>query len=98
MKKYTFLGIALCLLFAVQAQKDTDDVLKTLDAKAANYGEIAQNIWEFAEMGYQEEMSSALLQSTLEKEGFTINKGIAGIPTAFVAEYGSGSPVIAVLG
>ncbi len=98
MKKYIFLGIALCLLFAVQAQKDTDAVLKTLDAKAANYGEIAQNIWEFAEMGYQEEMSSALLQSTLEKEGFTINKGIAGIPTAFIAEYGSGSPVIAVLG
>ncbi|MGB5378900.1 amidohydrolase, partial [Muriicola sp.] len=98
MKKYIFLGIALSLLLGVQAQKEADAVLKKLDAKAANYGEIAQNIWEFAEMGYQEEMSSALLQSTLEKEGFTINKGIAGIPTAFIAEYGSGSPVIAVLG
>ncbi len=49
-------------------------------------------------MGYQEEQSSALLQKTLKKNGFTINKGVAGIPTAFIAEYGSGSPVIAILG
>ena len=49
-------------------------------------------------MGYQEEKSAALLQQTLSDEGFSIKKGVAGMPTAFIAEYGSGSPVIAILG
>jgi aminobenzoyl-glutamate utilization protein B len=49
-------------------------------------------------MGYLEEQSSSLLQETLSKEGFTIKKGVANIPTAFVAEYGSGLPIIAILG
>ena len=49
-------------------------------------------------MGYLEEKSSALLQKTLSDQGFEIKKGVAGIPTAFVAEYGNGSPVIAILG
>ena len=49
-------------------------------------------------MGYLEEQSSSLLQETLSKEGFTIKKSVADIPTAFVAEYGSGLPIIAILG
>ena len=49
-------------------------------------------------MGYQEEKSSALLQETLRNEGFTIRKGVADIPTAFIAEYNNGGPVIALLG
>ena len=49
-------------------------------------------------MGYQEEKSSALLQKTLADEGFSIKKGVAGIPTAFIAEYGNGTPVIAIMG
>ncbi len=55
-------------------------------------------IWELAEMGYLENESSALLQKTLSDEGFSIKKGVAGIPTAFTAEYGSGYPIIAILG
>lgn len=85
----------LLSLWPVAAQ---EDALKRLDAKAPEYGEIALKVWEWAEMGYQENQSSALLQETLEAEGFRIRKGVAGIPTAFVAEYGSGSPVIGVLG
>jgi aminobenzoyl-glutamate utilization protein B len=49
-------------------------------------------------MGYLEEKSAALQQKTLGDEGFSIKSGVAGIPTAFTAEYGSGSPVIAILG
>ena len=75
-----------------------EDALERLDARAAEYGNIALKVWDWAEMGYQEEQSSALLQQTLEAEGFRIEKGVAGIPTAFVAEYGSGSPVIGILG
>ncbi|WP_407658226.1 amidohydrolase [Maribacter litoralis] len=82
----------------MNAQKSEKDILKKLEQKSDEYGNIAQNIWEFAEMGYQEEKSSSLLQQTLKDAGFTIKTGVAGIPTAFVAEYGSGSPVIAILG
>jgi aminobenzoyl-glutamate utilization protein B len=49
-------------------------------------------------MGYQEEKSSALLQKKLSEAGFKITKGVAGIPTAFIAEYGSGTPIIAIMG
>ncbi|WP_437372459.1 amidohydrolase [Maribacter litoralis] len=82
----------------MNAQKSEKDILEKLEQKSDEYGNIAQNIWEFAEMGYQEEKSSSLLQQTLKDAGFTIKTGVAGIPTAFVAEYGSGSPVIAILG
>lgn len=71
--------------------------LLQLEKQAKRYGEIAQNIWEFAEVGYQEEKSSELLQNTLEKEGFTIDKGVADIPTAFIAEYNNDGPIIAIL-
>lgn len=87
----------LCLSL-MTAQKTKDEVLKKLELKKSEYGTIAQNIWQFAEMGYQEEKSSALLQNMLSEEGFSIKKGVAGIPTAFIAEYGSGSPIIAILG
>ncbi len=98
--KKSILSITSILLFVFvgNAQKKTEDVLKRLDSKSEVYGGIAQNIWELAEMGYQEEKSSALLQETLSAEGFTIKKGVAGIPTAFIAEYGSGAPVIAIMG
>ena len=89
---FTFCGLTL------HAQKNADEVIKNLDKKTELYGAIAQNIWELAEMGYLEEKSSELLQNTLYSEGFTIKTGVAGIPTAFTAEYGSGSPIIAILG
>jgi aminobenzoyl-glutamate utilization protein B len=73
-------------------------MLTALDAKAAHYGDVAKQIWNFAEVGYMETKSSALLQSELKSAGFTVKTGIAGEPTAFVAEYGSGKPVIAILG
>ena len=49
-------------------------------------------------MGYQEFKSSSLLADELEKEGFKITKGVAGIPTAFIAEYGLSGPIIGILG
>ncbi|WP_420399157.1 amidohydrolase [Flagellimonas sp.] len=99
MKKSILFAIAgiLCIHTAL-CQKNEESVVKSLDSKSKKYGEIAQEIWQLAEMGYLEYKSSALLQKTLEDEGFAITKGVAGIPTAFVAEYGSGYPVIAILG
>jgi aminobenzoyl-glutamate utilization protein B len=71
--------------------------LQQIDNRFAEYQTIARNIWEFAEVGYKENKSSALLQETLRKEGFQVTNGQAGMPTAFIATYGSGSPVIAIL-
>lgn len=90
--------IALLSFFTIHAQKKVEDVIKKLDSQTEAYGAIAQNIWELAEMGYQEEKSAALLQKTLSDAGFSVKKGVAGIPTAFIAEYGSGKPIIAIMG
>lgn len=61
------------------------------------FGRIADAIWSYAELGLQEFKSSALLSDTLEREGFTVERGLAGMPTCFVATYGSGQPVIGIL-
>ncbi|OON66868.1 amidohydrolase [Hymenobacter sp. CRA2] len=71
--------------------------LKDLDAAYATYRDVAQQIWSFAEVGYKEKRSSALLQQILRDNGFMVAAGVAGIPTAFVATYGSGQPVIGLL-
>ena len=62
------------------------------------FGVISDSIWNFAELGMQEFRSSAILIRTLEQEGFHVEKGVAGMPTCFVATYGSGKPVIGILG
>ena len=58
---------------------------------------MARTLWEYAEVGFKETKSSALIQAALSADGFTIEAGIAGMPTAFVANYGSGGPVIGIL-
>src|SRR5450432_294163 len=79
-----------------------NDAAKTLavadiQAKYEDYKKIAMQIWDYAEVGYKEVRSSALLQKTLQDNGFTVQAGVADIPTAFVATYGSGKPVIGIL-
>ncbi len=89
---------ALALTACAHAQSKSDQtVLDGVDARYDQTAAIAKQIWDWAEVGYQEEKSSGLLQSTLKDAGFTIEQGVAGIPTAFVASYGSGGPVLAVL-
>lgn len=72
--------------------------LGALDARAGDIIRLADLVWGFAETGFAETRSAAALSSFLEAEGFALERGVAGIPTAFVASYGSGSPVIALLG
>lgn len=99
MKKSLILSVALSASISfLNAQKSEKEIMNSLEQKSETYGDIAQTIWQFAEMGYQEEKSSDLLQKTLQDAGFTITKGVAGIPTAFIAEYGSGSPIIGIMG
>ncbi|HMC84169.1 MAG TPA: hypothetical protein VKI61_01530, partial [Chitinophagaceae bacterium] len=79
-----------------------NDGFKTLamadiQAKYDEYKKIALQIWDYAELGYKEVKSTALLQKTLQDNGFTVDAGVAGMPTAFVATYGNGKPVIGIL-
>ncbi len=62
------------------------------------FGKISDAIWSYAELGLQEYNSSKLLADTLEQAGFKVERGVAGMPTCFVASYGSGKPVIGLLG
>jgi aminobenzoyl-glutamate utilization protein B len=96
----TFLSITFfcCVFFGVKAQKTKQEVAEAINSKYPTYSGIAKKIWEYAEVGYKEAKSSALLQEALAQAGFKIEKGVAGIPTAFIATYGSGKPVIGILG
>lgn len=89
----------LCLIFFSSSFSvlGQDEVLKKLDSKADFYWDIAGQIWANPELGYLETNSSALLQKTLSDAGFKVTAGVAEIPTAFVAEYGSGKPVIGIM-
>ena len=73
------------------------DVVEGLEAASAGYAALAKQIWTLAELGYQETRSSALLQQRLREAGFEVRAPVAELPTAFVASYGSGKPVIALL-
>lgn len=94
------LMLALATLPAsVQAQQNHTmaEISALIDARSAESAKTARQLWEWAELGYQEQKSSALLKHTLKANGFTITSGVAEIPTAFIAEYGTGGPVIAIL-
>ncbi|WP_221030928.1 amidohydrolase [Actomonas aquatica] len=85
----------------VSGQADPADkqaVIGRLDERTAHYGEMAHEIWSLAEVGYQEFKSTRLLQDELAAAGFSIEAGVAGMPTAFIASYGEGEPIIGMLG
>src|SRR5882762_3084439 len=93
-----FVATLLLLNSWAYGQKTKGDVFKSIESKNDFYSGIAQKIWGFAEVGFQETQSSALLQQTLKDAGFQVEAGVAGMPTAFIATYGSGKPVIGILG
>ena len=91
----------LTLIFIPQflfAQIDKESLIHKLDQKFDHYANIAHHQWENPELGYLEVKSSALLLKELKKEGFKVKSGVANIPTAFTATFGSGHPIIGVLG
>jgi len=103
MKYITLATIGICSVFShynVNSQK-LDKTQKAIIGEVENLksqiDEIAMKLWEFSEIALKEDKSSAYLINILEKEGFAIEKNIAGMPTAFIATYGSGSPVIGIL-
>ena len=95
MKK--FLVFLLAWLVVPAQGDDADVMLGFLERNEARFGSVAMDIWDYAELGYLETKSSERLQQVLASEGFEIQAGVAGIPTAFVASFGAGKPVIGVL-
>ena len=102
MRSASFLALVLVagstIVPRAQAPDDRAAVLQRIEAKRATYADVAKQIWSFAEVGYQEEKSSALLQQQLQAAGFSVTPRVADIPTAFVATFGSGKPVIGIIG
>ncbi len=72
--------------------------LKIIDEKREMLDGIADELWEFAETAYKEFKSAGRLCQALREEGFQVEEGLAGIPTAFCGKYGTGRPVIGILG
>ena len=77
---------------------DKQEALRSLDEKAGVLFSVSDSIWDNPETDYTENVSSSILKEALEKEGFTVESNLAGIPTAFSGTFGSGSPVIGILG
>ncbi|HET6721390.1 MAG TPA: hypothetical protein VFH07_01515, partial [Chitinophagaceae bacterium] len=93
------------ILFVANAQKQKNNVpadtwkkeiLKAIDQKAKQVQEMVDMVFSFSELGFQETETSAYLTTILEQNGFSIERGISGIPTAWLAKWGSGKPFIAL--
>lgn len=94
------LGILILVALTVGAGAQADPkqtAISWLDGNASALAKVNRNIWGWAETGLEEVKSSRELQDFLSANGFTIEAGVAGMPTAFVATYGSGQPVIGIL-
>lgn len=74
------------------------EVVRSVDSRFEAMTDLSDKIWSFEEIAFQETQSAAALSDYAESLGFKVTRGVGEIPTAFVAEYGSGSPVIGILG
>ena len=81
-----------------EMSKNKKALLTSVEKHKNELIKISDEIWGLAETAFEETKSAEILASYAEKQGFNVERGVAGMPTAFVATYGSGSPVISVLG
>lgn len=101
MKKIALVVCLLLLSTTIMAQKMNSakkTVISSIENHKAELIKISDSIWAAAETAFEETLSSKILSEYAEKNGFTVERGVAGIPTAFTATFGSGKPVISVLG
>ena len=102
-KRPFFACLLICAIAAAPAAASDleplkDEAVAAVDAHGTELISLADQIWAFAETGLRETRSAALLEDYLESEGFAVDRGVAGLPTAFVATYGEGHPIIGILG
>ncbi len=99
MNKTMRLTFLLLVALTISAQTPSTEVLKQAakemaEARATFTQQMVDSIFSFSELGYQERKTSTYVLGILQKEGFQITRGTAGMPTGFVASWGKGSPVI----
>ena len=98
---HPFAHLLALLLISLPTQVNADpnkEVLDAVNAQKTLIEEVAQTLWDKSEISLEEKESAAYLQEILKKNGFKITeKGSAGVPTAFIAEYGSGEPRLGVM-
>lgn len=95
--KAAVLAALIFLPLTVLAQDLKDEAISETDELRPLIHEMARELWEHSEIALREVKSAELLSKALEENGFAVNRGIAGMPTAFLATYGSGKPVIGIL-
>ncbi len=102
MKKLIILTLFFAGVLTSSAQKGLSKnkkaLLKSVEKHKKELIRISDEIWSTAETAFEETKSAEILASYAEQQGFKVERGVAEMPTAFVATYGSGSPVISVLG
>ncbi len=90
--------LATSIIYPQKLDKTKKNIISSIENHKSEIIKISDQIWKLAELAFDEHKSSQILSDYAEKNGFTVEKGVAGMPTAFVASYGSGKPVISVLG
>ncbi|WP_394749286.1 amidohydrolase [Spongiimicrobium salis] len=101
MKNTILLVLVLLVSVSLPAQKMNKNkkaAIASVEKHKAALVRLSDSIWSLAETAFEEDLSSKVLADYAEKNGFMVERGVAGMPTAFVASYGSGQPVISVLG
>ncbi len=101
MKKLIFLVLLSLFSFHLSAQKLNSNkkaVIASVEAHKQNLIKISDSIWALAETAFNESKSAEVLATYAEENGLQVTRGVADIPTAFTATYGSGKPVISILG
>jgi hypothetical protein len=78
--------------------KNKEEAVASIEKRKAEMIKLSDQIWAFAETALREHKSSKALSDYAEQQGFKVERGVAGMPTAFVATYGQGRPVIGILG
>ena len=90
--------LAIAPIAARAAENSHAQLMQLVDQNAAHWQQVSKQIWDYAELGYHETKSSDLLQEQLKAAGFRVQAGMADEPTAFIASYGDGKPVVGILG
>jgi aminobenzoyl-glutamate utilization protein B len=91
------LGCSQAALAQAEISPEKQTAIEQVDALEPEIERMSLELWNYSETALRETRSAAFLADVLEEEGFTLERGVAGMPTAFVAQWGQGGPVIGIL-
>lgn len=94
----TLFAMGLCLSLTAQPTANKEYVLASVKKHEAELIKLSDQVWAFAEIAMKETQSAKVLSDYAEAQGMKVKRGVADIPTAFIAEYGNGKPIIGILG